>query len=39
MKKIDYRGWLIPLILLLIWLVVSAKQWVDPALLAPPQAV
>lgn len=39
MKKIDYRGWIIPLILLLIWLVVSAKQWVDPALLAPPQAV
>ncbi|QQN87985.1 ABC transporter permease [Acinetobacter variabilis] len=39
MKKIDYRGWVIPLVLLVVWLIVTAKQWVDPALLAPPAAV
>lgn len=39
MKKIDLRGWVIPLILLALWSWISAKQWVDPALLAPPKLV
>ncbi|MFH7349328.1 ABC transporter permease [Acinetobacter variabilis] len=39
MKKIDYRGWVIPSVLWVAWLIVTAKQWVDPALLAPPAAV
>lgn len=39
MKKIDYRGWVIPLILFGVWSLVTAKQWVDPALLAPPKQV
>ncbi|AXY58727.1 ABC transporter permease [Acinetobacter sp. WCHAc010052] len=39
MKKIDLRGWVIPLLLGVIWYVVSTKQWVDPALLAPPMDV
>ena len=39
MKKFDYRGWVIPLILFGVWSLVTAKQWVDPALLAPPKQV
>lgn len=39
MKKIDLRAWVIPLILLFIWTVVSNKNWVDRALLPLPQDV
>lgn len=39
MKKIDYRGWVIPLFLLLAWFIVTGEKWVDPALLAVPAAV
>ena len=39
MKKFDYRAWVIPAVLFALWLLASQQQWVDPALLAPPQAV
>lgn len=39
MKKLDYRGAVIPLILFGLWSWVTAKQWIDPALLAPPKQV
>ena len=39
MKKFDYRGWVIPLVLLTIWFFTTSQKWVDPALLPPPQAV
>lgn len=39
MKKLDLRGWAIPLVLLLLWTVVSERHWVDHALLPPPRDV
>ena len=39
MKKLDYRGAVIPLILFGLWSWVTAKQWIDPALLPPPKQV
>ena len=39
MKKLDYRGAVIPLILFGLWSWVTAKQWIDPALLPLPKQV
>ena len=39
MKKIEYRGWVIPLALFALWYVVTALKWIDPALLPPPKDV
>ena len=39
MKKIEYRGWVIPLALFALWYVVTAFKWIDPALLPPPKDV
>lgn len=38
-KKFDYRGWVIPLILWVVWAVTTQQKWVDPALLPPPKEV
>lgn len=35
MKKIDYRGAVIPIILLIIWAIVSHQKWIEPAFLPP----
>ena len=39
MKKLDYRGAVIPLILFGLWSWVTVKQWIDPALLPLPKQV
>lgn len=39
MKKIDYRGWVIPLVLFVLWYVITAFQWIDAALLPAPKDV
>ncbi|BCU63336.1 hypothetical protein F941_02612 [Acinetobacter bouvetii DSM 14964 = CIP 107468] len=39
MKNIDYRGWIIPLVLLIAWSAAAAWKWVDPALLPAPKEV
>ena len=35
MKKIDYRGAVIPIILLLVWSVSAQQKWIDAAFLPP----
>ena len=39
MKKIEYRGWVIPLVLFALWYISTAFKWIDPALLPPPKDV
>ena len=39
MKKIDYRGAVIPLLLLVIWATATQQKWIDPAFLPPLSAV
>lgn len=39
MKTFDYRGWVIPLLLLAIWSVTTERKWIDPALLPLPKDV
>lgn len=39
MKKIDYRGWIIPLVLFATWFLVTTWKWIDPALLPAPKDV
>lgn len=38
-KKIDYRGLVIPLVLFVIWYIVTQQNWVDAALLPLPHSV
>ena len=38
-QKFDYRGWVIPLILGVVWYITTHQKWVDPALLPLPKAV
>ncbi|MDM1765874.1 MULTISPECIES: ABC transporter permease [unclassified Acinetobacter] len=39
MKKLDLRAWVIPILLLLVWSIVTQQQWIDRALLPLPQQV
>lgn len=39
MKKIDLRGWVIPLVLFAIWYVTTQQHWIDRALLPLPHDV
>lgn len=38
-KKFDYRGLVIPLVLFVIWYIVTQQKWVDAALLPLPKSV